>query len=91
MPTTGLSSDPGRKAHGGAVAASNRTREIRPSGIIGRLWEPSAMEDLGFRSVTERADVGHSPPNVLRTQFLSRSAICSRACTTLCFEDLYAL
>ena len=26
---------PGRKAHGGAVAAANRTREIRPSGSIG--------------------------------------------------------
>jgi GNAT superfamily N-acetyltransferase len=31
------------------------------------------MEDLGSRSVTERADVGHYPPNVLRAQFLSRS------------------
>jgi len=60
--------------HSGAVVASNRTREIRPSGIIGRLWEPSPMEGLGSRSVTERADVGHSPPTVLRAQFLSRSS-----------------
>jgi hypothetical protein len=55
--------------------ASNRTRDIRPSGIIGRLWEPSTMEGLGSRSVTERADVGHSPPTVLRAQFLSRSPL----------------
>ena len=36
------------------AVASNRTREIRPSGIIGGLWETQAMEELGTRSTIER-------------------------------------
>ena len=32
------------------AAASNRIREIRPSGIIGGLWETQAKEELGTHS-----------------------------------------
>jgi hypothetical protein len=41
MPTMGFSRSRARQAHRGAVVASNRTRDIRPSGIIGRLWDTS--------------------------------------------------
>ena len=35
----------------------NRTREIRPSGIAGRLWETSAKEELGTHSTIERVEL----------------------------------
>jgi hypothetical protein len=39
------------------AAASNRIREIRLSGIIGGLWEPSAKEELGTHSTRAKAVV----------------------------------
>ena len=50
----------------------NRTREIRPSGIVGGLWETWSMVELGTRRTIERVRVGNSPPTDARTQFLSR-------------------
>ncbi len=51
--------------HGGRLAlingvqsrGQNRTREIRPSGIAGRLQETWPMVELGTHPATERADV----------------------------------
>jgi hypothetical protein len=50
----------------------NRTREIRPSGIVGGLWETWSTVELGTRRTIERVRVGHSPPTDARAQFLSR-------------------
>jgi hypothetical protein len=50
----------------------NRTREIRPSGIVGGLWETWSMVELGTRRTIERVRVGNSPPTDARAQFLSR-------------------
>ena len=50
----------------------NRTREIRPSGIVGGPGETWAKEGLGTRSATERADDGNYPPKVARAPALSR-------------------
>ena len=50
----------------------NRTREIRPSGIVGGLAETWTMVELGTRRTTERVRAGHSPPKVVRAAILSR-------------------
>lgn len=58
MGITALSSAWKRKAHGvepDQAAASNRIREIRPSGIIGGLWETQAMEELGTHSTYRKS------------------------------------
>jgi hypothetical protein len=57
----------GRQSRG-----QNRTREIRPSGIVGGLWETWSMVELGTRRTIERVRVGNSPPTDARAQFLSR-------------------
>lgn len=51
---------PSRKARSDKCVQSrdqNRTREIRPSGIAGRLQETAPMEELGTHPATERAVV----------------------------------
>ena len=50
----------------------NRTRESRPSGIVGGLAESWTMGELGTRCTTERVQVGNSPPTAARAAFLSR-------------------
>ena len=50
----------------------NRTRESRPSGIVGGLAESWTTVELGTRCTTERVQVGNSPPTVVRAAFLSR-------------------
>ena len=48
----------------------NRTRESRPSGIVGGYTETWAMVELGTRCTTERVQVGNSLPKVARVVFL---------------------
>ena len=48
----------------------NRTREIRPSGIVGGLAETWVMVELGTRRITERGRNGNSPPKAERVVFL---------------------
>jgi hypothetical protein len=50
----------------------NRSRESRPSGIVGGLAESWTRVELGTRCTTERVQVGNSPPTVARAAFLSR-------------------
>ena len=50
----------------------NRTREIRPSGIVGGLWETWSMVELGSRRTIERVRDGNSRPTDERAQILSR-------------------
>src|SRR4030095_4720131 len=50
--------------------AANRTREIRPSGMRGRLAETWAMGELGTHLAMKRASVGTSPPKVIRAALL---------------------
>ncbi len=59
----GLNLKSGRKTYGGAAATSNRTRENRPSGIIGALGN-TAMAEIGSHSTIERVETGHSRPKV---------------------------
>ena len=71
MSTIGLSSVLPFGRHRVYAAASNRIREIRPSGIIGGLWEPQAMEELGTHStIGESLGSGNSLPAALCAQFL---------------------
>ena len=50
----------------------NRTRESRPSGIVGGLPETWSMAELGSHPATERAGCGNPPPTDARTGDLSR-------------------
>jgi len=63
----GLSPENGVQSRG-----QNRTRESRPSGIVGGLAESWTTVELGTRCTTERVQVGNSPPTVARAAFLSR-------------------
>src|SRR4029450_8010667 len=67
MGREGLSLENGVQSRG-----QNRTRESRPSGIVGGLAESWTMGQLGAPCTTERVQVGNSPPTVARAAFLSR-------------------
>ena len=51
----------------------SRTREIRPSGIIGGRRETSAMVGMCTRPAIERAGNGNPPPTAGSARFLSQS------------------
>ncbi len=61
-----------RLENGMQSRGQNRTREIRPSGIVGGLWETWSMVELGSRRTIERVRVGNSRPTDARAQTLSR-------------------
>jgi hypothetical protein len=74
VPTIGFSSAPGRQAHGGAVAASNRTRDI-PT-VRDHREALGTIDDGGTRTplnITDRAEMGHSPPRMWCAHYLARS------------------
>ena len=66
------------------AAASNRIREIRPSGIIGGLWETQTMEELGTHSHWRKRGAGHSLPTVA---VRSVSIPIAGGCAAKCFRN----
>jgi len=56
----------------GGIQGQNRTREIRPSGIVGGLAESWAMVEMRTHFANRKSRDGNPPPKVARAVFLSR-------------------